>query len=144
MKKVAILFLALTISVLSFSQIVTITGKDTRESFGIFDDTTNFIDIATNKFYEYPYQARETKQFNYIIDFESKTISFLDFDFSTIYVLPFTVNYKNSDSDFLIKLVYDSGDSFGIFVKDNITAYYQRNEVAATLTIFNNCKMSVR
>jgi hypothetical protein len=144
MKKVAILFLALTISILSFSQVVTITGKNTRESFGIFDDTTNFIDIATNTFYEYPYQARETDVFTYIVDFKSNTVIFLDSDLSTLYALPFTVNYKNSDFDFLIKLVYDSEDSFGIFVKDNIASYYQRNEVAATLTIFKNCKMSVR
>ena len=126
----------------NYSQVVTISGNGTRESFGIFDDTTSFFDIATNKYYEYPYEAQETDVYTYIIDFESNTISYLDFDLTTIYVLPFIVKYKNSYSDFLIEIVNESPDLYGIFVKENIAAYYESNGVAATLTIFNKCRLS--
>lgn len=136
------LFTFLSISMFNYSQVVTISGNGTRESFGIFDDTTGFFEIATNKFYEYPYQAQETNNFTYVIDFNSHLISFFDIDLSTIYVLPFTVKYKNSNSDFLIEYIFESPDVFGIFVKDVNAAYYQSNGVAATLTIFNKCKVS--
>jgi hypothetical protein len=126
----------------NYSQVVTISGKGTRESFGIFDDTTSFFDIATNKFYEYPYEAKETDNFTYIIDFKSNTVSFLDSDLTTIFALPFAVKYKNSYSDFLIEIVNESPDLYGIFVKENIAAYYESNGVAATLTIFNKCRLS--
>lgn len=127
---------------LNYSQVVTISGNDTRESFGIFDDTTCFFEIATDKFYEYPYQAQETDFFTYIIDFKSNLVSFFDNKLTTIYVLPFAVKYKNTNSDFLIEYDFESPDVFGIFVKDINAAYYQSNGVATTLTIFNNCKMA--
>lgn len=142
MNRMVFFFTFLSISMFNYSQVVTISGKGTRESFGIFDDTTSFFDIATNKFYEYPYEAQETDNYTYIIDFESNTISYLDFDLTTIYVLPFIVKYKNSYSDFLIEIVNESPDLYGIFVKENIAAYYESNGVAATLTIFNKCRLS--
>ena len=142
MNRMVFLFTFLSISMFNYSQVVTISGNDTRESFGIFDDTTSFFEIATNKFYEYPYQAQETNNFTYVIDFNTHLISFFDIDLSTIYVLPFTVKYKNSNSDFLIEYIFESPDVFGIFVKDANAAYYQSNGVAATLTIFNKCRLS--
>lgn len=142
MNRIVFLFTFLSISMFNYSQVVTISGNGTRESFGIFDDTTSFFDIATNKFYEYPYQAQETNNFTYVIDFNTHLISFFDIDLSTIYVLPFTVKYKNSNSDFLIEYIFESPDVFGIFVKDVNAAYYQSNGVAATLTIFDKCKVS--
>jgi hypothetical protein len=135
-------FTFLSISMFNYSQVVTISGNGTRESFGIFDDTTSFFDIATNKFYEYPYEAQETDNYTYTIDFKSNTISFLDSDLTTIYVLPFIVKYKNSNSDFLIEYIFESPDVFGIFAKEANAAYYQSNGVAATLTIFNKCRLS--
>ena len=142
MNRMVFLFTFLSISIFNYSQVVTISGNGTRESFGIFDDTTSFFDIATNKFYEYPYQAQETNNFTYVIDFNTHLISFFDIDLSTIYVLPFTVKYKNSNSDFLIEIVFESPDVYGIFIKESIAAYYQSNGVAATLTIFDKCKVS--
>ena len=142
MNRMVFFFTFLSISIFNYSQVVTISGNGTRESFGIFDDTTSFFDIATNKFYEYPYQAQETNNFTYVIDFNTHLISFFDIDLSTIYVLPFTVKYKNSNSDFLIEYIFESPDVFGIFVKDVNAAYYQSNGVAATLTIFDKCRLS--
>ena len=142
MNRMVFFFTFLSISIFNYSQVVTISGNGTRESFGIFDDTTSFFDIATNKFYEYPHQAQETNNFTYVIDFNTHLISFFDIDLSTIYVLPFTVKYKNSNSDFLIEYIFESPDVFGIFVKDVNAAYYQSNGVAATLTIFDKCRLS--
>ena len=142
MNRMVFLFTFLSISIFNYSQVVTISGNGTRESFGIFDDTTSFFDIATNKFYEYPYEAQETDNFTYIIDFKSNTICFLDSDLTTIFALPFIVKYKNTTTDFLIEIVYENPDVFGIFVKDLNAAYYQSNGVAATLTIFDKCKVS--
>lgn len=142
MIRIFFLFGFLSISAFKHSQVVTISGNGTRESFGIFDDTTGFFEIATDKFYEYPYQAQETDFFTYIIDFKSNLVSFFDNKLTTIYVLPFAVKYKNTNSDFLIEYLFESPNVFGIFVKYINVAYYQSNGVAATLTIFNNCKMA--
>ena len=142
MKRMVFLFTFLSISMFNYSQVVTISGNGTKESFGIFDDKTGFFEIATNKFYEYPYQAQETNNFTYVIDFNTHLISFFDIDLSTIYVLPFTFKYKNSNSDFLIEYIFESPDVFGIFLRDVNAAYYQSNGVATTLTIFDKCKVS--
>ena len=142
MNRMVFFFTFLSISMFNYSQLVTISGNGTKESFGIFDDTTGFFEIATNKFYEYPYQAQETNNFTYVIDFNTHLISFFDIDLSTIYVLPFTIKYKNSNSDFLIEYIFESPDVYGIFVKEAIAAYYESNGVAATLTIFDKCKVS--
>lgn len=142
MNRMVFFFTFLSISMFNYSQVVTISGNGTRESFGIFDDTTSFFDIATNKFYEYPYEAQETDNFTYIIDFKSNIISFLDSDLTTIFALPFIVKYKNTITDFLIEIVYESPDVYGIFVKEAIAAYYESNGIAATLTIFDKCKVS--